>query len=81
MMSTTQSLEPIMRAAVNTAQLVEAVEDMGFDDVDVRPVCGGFGLFIADARIAVGQGDTLLEASEDLLDRAASVFYFDAITD
>ena len=52
------------RAVDNSAQLVFALEDMGYDDVEIRALNGALGLFIA-----------ALDASEDLIDRAADLFY------
>ena len=36
---------------------------------------GGFALLIGGVRIAVGVGEDPIEASEELLDRAADLFY------
>jgi hypothetical protein len=62
-------------AVTNGAELVLAIEDMGFDEVVVDSVEGGFALFIGGVQIAVGLGDDPVEASEELLDRAADLFY------
>ena len=63
-------------AVINGAQLILALEDLGYDDVVVDSVDGGFALFIAGVQIAVGVGDDEIEASEELLDRAADLFYY-----
>jgi len=63
------------RAVDNSAQLVFALEDMGYDDIEIRALNGALGLFIADTQIAIGTGADAFDASEDLLDRAADLFY------
>ena len=62
-------------AVINGAQLILALEDLGYDDVTVDTVDGGFALLIGCVRIAVGVGEDPIEASEELLDRAADLFY------
>ena len=62
-------------AVINGAQLILALEDLGYDEVVVDSVDGGFALFIGGVQIAIGIGSDPLEASEDLLDRAADLFY------
>tara|TARA_R110000824_G_scaffold150951_2_gene321811 strand:+ start:71 stop:313 length:243 start_codon:yes stop_codon:yes gene_type:complete len=62
-------------AVINGAQLILALEDLGFDEVEVDSVEGGFALLIGGVQIAVGIGDDPAEASEDLLDRTADLFY------
>jgi hypothetical protein len=66
---------PNSTAMTNCAQLILALEDIGYDGVDVCHLDGGLGLFIDETCIAVGVGDDVIEASEDLLDRAADLFY------
>ena len=63
------------RVVNNSAQLVFALEDMGYDDIEIRTLNGALGLFIADTQIAIGTGVDAFDASEDLLDRAADLFY------
>ena len=62
-------------AVDNSVQLVCALEDMGYDDIEIRSLNGALGLFIADTQIAIGTGADAFDASEDLLDRAADLFY------
>jgi len=62
-------------AVINGAQLILALEELGFDEVEVESIEGGFALLIAGVQIAVGIGDDPAEASEDLLDRTADLFY------
>ena len=76
-MSTTPDLESLALASINSVQLIDALEDLGFDEIDVIPVDGGFALLICDEQIAVGIGDDAFEASENLLDRVADLFYHD----
>ena len=76
-MDFTSELEIHNTVVINGAQLILALEDLGFDDVEVGTVDGGFALFIGGVRIAVGVGDDPAEASENLLDRTADLFYHD----
>ncbi|QDP63134.1 MAG: hypothetical protein GOVbin2277_61 [Prokaryotic dsDNA virus sp.] len=76
-MDFTAELEIHNTVVINGAQLILALEDLGFDDVEVGTVDGGFALFIGGVRIAVGVGDDPAEASENLLDRTADLFYHD----
>jgi hypothetical protein len=62
-------------AVINGAQLILALEDLGYDDVTVDTVDGGFALLIGGVTIAVGVGEDPIEASEELLDRTADLFY------
>lgn len=73
--STTQDLASLALAAINSTQLVDALEDLGYEEVNVLPIRDGFALMIGDAQIALGIGEDALEASEDLLDRAADLFF------
>ena len=63
-------------AMINGAQLILALEDLGYDNVTVDTVDGGFALLIDGVQIAIGVGDDAIEASEELLDRAADLFYY-----
>ena len=62
-------------AVINGAQLIMALEDLGYDDVTVDTVDGGFALLIGGVRIAIGLGNDQMEASDDLLDHTADLFY------
>jgi len=62
-------------AVINGAQLILALEELGFDEVEVDTIDGGFALFIGGVRIAIGVGEDPAEASEELLDRTADLFY------
>ena len=62
-------------AVINGAQLILALEDLGYDEVAVDTVDGGFALLIGGVQIAVGLGEDPIEASEELLDRTADLFY------
>ena len=48
---------------------------MGYDEVEVLPLDEGYVLTIGGTQIAMGIGEDALDASEDLLDRAANLFY------
>ena len=74
-MSTTQDLASLALASINSTQLIDTLEDLGYEDVDILPIRDGFALMIGDAQIALGIGEDALEASEDLLDRAADLFF------
>ena len=69
------SLDSYNVAVINGAQLILALEDLGYDNVTVDTIDGGFALLIDGVQIAVGVGDDAIEASEELLDRAADLFY------
>ena len=62
-------------AVINGAQLILALEELGFDEVEVDTIDGGFALFFGGVRIAIGVGEDPAEASEELLDRTADLFY------
>jgi|TARA_R100000482_G_scaffold112691_1_gene55223 uncharacterized protein GlcG (DUF336 family) len=70
------SLDSYNLAVINGAQLILALEDLGYDNVTVDTIDGGFALLIDGIQIAVGVGDDAIEASEELLDRAADLFYY-----
>jgi len=74
-MSTTESLATLALASLNSTQLIEALEDMGYDEVEVLPLDEGYVLTIGGTQIAMGVGEDALDASENLLDRAADLFY------
>ena len=70
------SLDSYNIAVINGAQLILALEDLGYDNVTVDTIDGGFALLIDGVQIAIGVGDDAIEASEELLDRAADLFYY-----
>ena len=70
------SLDSYNVAVINGAQLILALEDLGYENVTVDTIDGGFALLIDGIQIAVGVGDDAIEASEELLDRAADLFYY-----
>ena len=70
------SLDSYNVAVINGAQLILALEDLGYDNVTVDTIDGGFALLIDGIQIAVGVGDDAIKASEELLDRAADLFYY-----
>ena len=70
------SLDSYNVAVINGAQLILALEDLGYDNVTVDTIDGGFALLIDGIQIAVGVGDDAIEASEELLDRAGDLFYY-----
>jgi len=78
-MDTTEELASLYIVTENTSQLLYALEDLGYDDLDVCAIDGGFGLFIDDTLLAVGLAEDPVEATENLLDRAADIFYHDII--
>jgi|TARA_R100001594_G_scaffold106410_1_gene140874 hypothetical protein len=73
----TPDLASIALASLNSTKLIDALEDLGYDDIDVLPIEDGFALTISGEQIAIGIGDDALEASENLLDRVADLFYHD----
>jgi hypothetical protein len=75
-MTTRTEIDAQNLATVNSAQLILALEDLGFDEVDIIQVDSGFALTIDGIIIAIGIGDDPLDASENLLDRAADLFYY-----
>ena len=75
--SMTPDLASIALASLNSTKLIDALEDLGYDNIDVLPVEDGFALTIDGAQIAIGIGEDALEASENLLDRVADLFYHD----
>ena len=79
-MSTATDFTDDCEAVINVSQLVLAVEDIGYDEVDVQNLDSGFALTVDGVTIAIGVGDTPLEASENLLDRAADIFYYEIPT-
>ena len=76
-MTTRTELDSHNAAIINTAQLILAIEDLGYDDVDVIEVESGVALTLAGVTIAIGIGGDPVDASEELLDRAANLFYHD----
>jgi hypothetical protein len=75
--SMTPDLASIALASLNSTKLIDALEDLGYDNIDVLPVEDGFALTIDGTQIAIGIGEDALEASENLLDRVADLFYHD----
>ena len=49
----------------------------GFEGLEVRPISGGYGLFIDDTLIAAALSDDAADATEKLLDRCADKFFHD----
>ena len=64
-----------LRTQLDTNNIAVINGAQGYDEVVVDSVDGGFALFIGGVQIAIGIGSDPLEASEDLLDRAADLFY------
>ena len=79
-MSSRTEIDTHNAAVINGAQLIIAIEDLGFDDVDVIDVDSGYALTIAGVIIAIGIGGDPVEASEELLDQAADLFYYSTPT-
>jgi|TARA_R100001082_G_scaffold90142_1_gene56617 hypothetical protein len=78
-MDTAEELVSLYLIKENTQQLLYALEDLGYDNLEINEVDGGYGLFFEDVLLAVGLDDDPLEAIEKLLDRSADVFYHDII--
>ena len=78
-MDTAEELVSLYLIKENTQQLLYALEDLGYDNLEINEVEGGYGLFFEDVLLAVGLDDDPLEAIEKLLDRSADVFYHDII--
>ena len=78
-MDTAEELVSLYLIKENTQQLLYALEDLGYDNLEINEVEGGYGLFFGDVLLAVGLDDDPLEAIERLLDRSADVFYHDII--
>jgi hypothetical protein len=76
-MDTVEELATLYVAAENANQLIIALEDMGFEGLEVRPISGGYGLFIDDTLIAAALSDDAADATEKLLDRCADKFFHD----
>lgn len=78
-MDTAEELVSLYLIKENTQQLLYALEDLGYDNLEIHQIEGGYGLFIEDVLLVVGLSDDPLEATENLLDRAADVFYHDIL--
>jgi hypothetical protein len=78
-MDTAEELVSLYLIKENTEQLLYALEDLGYDNLEIHRIEGGYGLFIEDVLLVVGLSDDPLEATENLLDRAADVFYHDIL--
>ncbi len=78
-MTSLNKIGTIAAVSVNSSNLIETLEEMGFDEIEIIPLDDGFALHIGGTRIAVGVSDDPIEASENLLDRAADLFYYDVI--
>ena len=78
-MGTAEELVSLYLIKENTQQLLYALDDLGYDNLEINEVEGGYGLFFEDVLLAVGLDDDPLEATENLLDRAADIFYHDII--
>ena len=75
-MSTRTEMDEHNTASFNLIQLITAIEDDAFEEGAVIDVDAGFALTSADTIIAVGIGLDPIDASEELLDRAADLFHF-----
>jgi hypothetical protein len=69
-------------AEIYLDKLISGLREMGFDDVEISQFytdetlqCHGAGLWISGERIAVGIGEDEFEAADNLLDRAADLFF------
>ena len=76
-MDTTELLASLYVVSENISQLLHALDDFGYQGLDVRKIDGGYGLFLDDTLLAAGIDDNEVEATEILLDRAADMFYHD----
>ena len=76
-MDTVEELATLYVAAENANQLIIALEDMGFEGLEVHPISGGYGLFIDETLIAAALSDDAADATEKLLDRCADKFFHD----
>jgi hypothetical protein len=72
-------LAVIAYTALNLSQLTSSLHEMGFTDAEIDPIEGGFELRIADTSIARGIAEHPIDASEELMDRAAQLFFTDVI--
>jgi len=64
-------------AALSSARLVSTLHSMGWEDARVERTAEGYFLFIGDAGIAGGISSNPVEAMDNLLDRAANLFFFE----
>lgn len=76
-MDTTERLAELYVAVENAAQLIVALEDLGYKGLDVNPIDGGYGLFLDETLIAAALDDNVADASEKLIDRCADKFVHD----
>jgi hypothetical protein len=74
-MDTTELISALHIVAENTEQLLYALDDLGFEGLDVRKIDGGYGLFCDEILLAAGCASDEIEAIEGLLDRAADLFF------
>jgi hypothetical protein len=74
-MNPVEQLTALYVVEENSAELLYALEDLGFTGMDVKSIDGGYALYLDETMIAAGLDEDPVEAINDLLDRAADLFY------